>query len=189
MAPDHIAHRLHHHAYVVIDQEATRAFYEDLLGFPLVATWCEVENVRGRERVYCHTFFELSDGSALAFFQFADPTDESELFLNSGVSLNHVALATTAAQQADLASRLTEHDVAYRVIDHGYCTSLYVSDPDGLTIELTVDADNADELAEWQRGVARVELDRWLAGDHAPNNHVRGGAPSSTTGSGALANP
>ena len=35
--------RLHHHAFVVVDEEATRAFHEDLQGFPLVATWREVE--------------------------------------------------------------------------------------------------------------------------------------------------
>jgi hypothetical protein len=33
--------RLHHNAYVVRDQEANRRFFEDVLGIPLVATWCE----------------------------------------------------------------------------------------------------------------------------------------------------
>ncbi len=33
--------RLHHHAYVSADLEATRVFYEDVVGLPLVATWCE----------------------------------------------------------------------------------------------------------------------------------------------------
>ena len=33
--------RLHHNAYVVEDQEANRRFLEDVLGIPLVATWCE----------------------------------------------------------------------------------------------------------------------------------------------------
>ena len=30
--------RLHHYAYPTKDQEATRAFYEDMIGLPLVAT-------------------------------------------------------------------------------------------------------------------------------------------------------
>src|SRR4029077_20277248 len=66
--------RLHHHAYVVKDHEANRRFIEDLLGIPLVATWCE-KTYRadlGREVEFCHTFFALKDGGALAFFQFAD---------------------------------------------------------------------------------------------------------------------
>src|SRR5439155_1095872 len=66
--------RLHHNAYVVKDHEANRRFIEDLLGIPLVATWCE-KTYRadlGREVEFCHTFFALKDGGALAFFQFAD---------------------------------------------------------------------------------------------------------------------
>ena len=61
--------RLHHTAYVTKDLEATRAFYEDVLGFPLMATYCEKDELFGKERTYCHVFFELADGSALAFFQ------------------------------------------------------------------------------------------------------------------------
>ena len=57
--------RLHHNAYVTKDQEATRAFYEDLIGLPLVATWSEADELFGAKRVYCHTFFGLGDGSAL----------------------------------------------------------------------------------------------------------------------------
>src|SRR6266700_7449678 len=67
--------RLHHNAYVVKDHEANRRFLEDLLGIPLVATWCEktFRSDLNREVEFCHTFFGLADGSALAFFQFADP--------------------------------------------------------------------------------------------------------------------
>ena len=77
--PTNLPTRLHHNAYVTRDMEATRHFYEDLVGMPLVATWCEADELFGKERVYCHCFFGLSDGSALAFFQFAHREDE-ELF-------------------------------------------------------------------------------------------------------------
>jgi glyoxylase I family protein len=167
------ASRLHHHAYVVDDMETTRRFYEDVLGFPLVATWCEVENVRGKERTYCHTFFELADGSALAFFQFADPDDQAELKLDSRDSLNHVALATDVDSQQAIRARLDEAEVAHRTVDHGYCVSLYVLDPDGLTVEFTVDAADAADINRRQRESAHAELGRWLAGDRRPNNDVR----------------
>ena len=39
------AARLHHNAYVTRDQEATRRFYEDLIGLPLIATWCEADEL------------------------------------------------------------------------------------------------------------------------------------------------
>ena len=67
--------RLHHHAYVVRDQEVNRRFFEDLLGIPLVATWCESHHNGwlGRDVAMCHTFFSMADGGALAFFAFGDP--------------------------------------------------------------------------------------------------------------------
>ncbi len=64
--------RLHHYAFVVRDQEVNRQFFEDIIGLPLIATWCESgarPEVQG-EMAYCHTFYGLADGGALAFFQF-----------------------------------------------------------------------------------------------------------------------
>jgi catechol 2,3-dioxygenase-like lactoylglutathione lyase family enzyme len=167
------AFRLHHHAYVVDDQEITRVFYEDVLGFPLVATWCEVETVRGKERTYCHTFFELQDGSALAFFQFLDPDDQAEMKLNSQSSLNHVALSSTLEDQERVRDSLDSVGLTHRTTDHGYCISLYITDPDGLTIELTTDPVNVAEINAWQRSNAHSELQRWLSGDYSPNNKHR----------------
>jgi catechol 2,3-dioxygenase-like lactoylglutathione lyase family enzyme len=165
--------RLHHHAYVVADQERTRHFYEDILGMPLVATWCEKENVRGKEREYCHTFFSLADGSALAFFQFADPDDHAELFASAPQSLNHVALQVDPAGQDELVRRLEANDVRYRIVDHGYCRSLYISDPDGLAVEFTCDAADAEEIHATRLADAHAELSRWLGGDRTPNNDLR----------------
>ena len=167
------AFRLHHHAYVVDDQETTRAFYEDVLGFPLAATWCEVETVRGKERTYCHTFFEIEDGSALAFFQFVDPEDQAEMKLDSRSSLNHVALSSSLADQERVRASLDAAGVGHRTTDHGYCVSLYVTDPDGLTVEFTTDPDNVADINEWQRSEAHNALRRWLSGDHTPNNRLR----------------
>lgn len=164
---------LHHHAWVVRDQERTRQFYEDVLGWPLVATWCEIEDLRGRQRTYCHTFFGLADGSALAFFQFADPVDHDELLSHRSGSLGHVALRTDAAGQQDAADRLAAAGIACRVVDHGYCRSLYVVDPDGLTVELTVDAADVATINAARRADAHEALHRWLSGDHTPNNDLR----------------
>lgn len=170
--------RMHHHAIVVRDQEATRRFYEDVLGLPLVATWCEVEHVRGKEREYCHTFYGLGDGSALAFFQFADPTDYDELATkgNPG-TLGHIALNVDAATQEELAARLDAAGHGYRVIDHGYCVSLYVADPDGLSVEFTVDHPDVAHINQVRAADAHEALARWLDGDRTSNNDWRAGHP------------
>src|SRR5205814_5521016 len=89
--------RLHHTAYVTKDLERTRAFYEDVIGLPLLATWCESDMLFGEVRTYCHCFFGLEDGSALAFFQFASPRD-AELFgpAMPDTPFHHIALNVDA---------------------------------------------------------------------------------------------
>lgn len=169
--------RLHHNAFVTRDQEATRAFYEDVLGFPLVATWAEADELFGALRTYCHTFFELADGGALAFFQFADEADD-KLF-NPELTpspFRHIALKVSAEGQAEIERKLQEAnwkpDNTY-VLEHGYCRSLYTEDPNGLLLEFTVDVPEAPRLAEERRADAHEVLQRWLAGDHTGNNPYR----------------
>ena len=60
-----LPNRLHHNAYVSRDLEATRKFYEDVIGLPLLATWCEKDVLFGAERTYCHCFFGLGDGGEI----------------------------------------------------------------------------------------------------------------------------
>jgi len=171
--------RLHHHAFAVKDQEFNRRFIEDVLGIPLVATWCErtFRPELGREVDYCHTFYELADGSALAFFQYAD--DEMweinrAIFHESGNSgAWHIAFKAGQGTFDELKRRLDAAKEPYRVTDHGYCVSLYVKTPDGLRLEFTVDAPNAAALAAMRRTDAHTELARWLAGDRRVNNTDR----------------
>ena len=172
---DSVPARLHHTAYVSKDLEATRHFYEDILGFPLVATWCEQEELFGKERTYCHCFFGLKDGSALAFFQFANADDDAEF--NQPVPpspFRHVALYVDKDTQDELEGRIKAAGLeATYVLEHGYCRSVYAVDPDGMIVEFTHDAPHADQINEVRRKDAHRELKRWLAGDHSPNNDVR----------------
>jgi glyoxylase I family protein len=169
--------RLHHTAYVSSDLERTRQFYEDVIGLPLLATWCEADELFGAVRTYCHLFFGLADGSALAFFQFARLEDQ-KLF---GPKLpespfRHIALKVDADAQAQIEQRLRA--AGYKepniyVLEHGYCRSLYANDPDGMIVEFTVDAPNVEQTDAKRRANAHAELKRWLAGDHTSNNTYR----------------
>jgi glyoxylase I family protein len=169
--------RLHHNAFVTKDQEATRAFYEDLIGLPLIATWSEADELFGAVRVYCHTFFGLGDGSALAFFQFANREDQ-ELFDPelTPSPFRHIALKVTPELQQEIHDRLTAanwNPEGTFVLEHGYCRSLYATDPNGLLVEFTADVDNAEEIAADRRADAHETLKRWLGGDHTSNNVYR----------------
>lgn len=169
--------RLHHNAHVTKDQEKTRRFYEEVIGMPLVATWCESDLLFGKVRTYCHTFFGMSDGGALAFFQFADPADQAEFDPPLTPSpFRHIALAVDQETQQAIEARIVKAGIKPPQtfwLEHGYCRSLYVVDPNDLILEFTLDAPGADKINSDRRTDAHQELKRWLAGDHSSNNTYR----------------
>src|SRR6516225_7422217 len=118
--------RLHHHAYVVRDQEKNRQFIEDLLGIPLVATWCEKHHNSwlNRDVAVCHTFYAMGDGGALAFFSFGDP-DVYKLVLAAKqpvvASFDHVTFKVSDPTHNEIVARLTRTGEKFRESAHGYC--------------------------------------------------------------------
>jgi glyoxylase I family protein len=171
-----IPQRLHHNAYVAKDLEKTRQFYEDIVGMPLVATWCEKTMLFGKERTYCHCFFGLEDQSALAFFQFADADDQKEFGPELPVSgFRHIALNVNQAQQDALLQKIKDikyDENRYYFLEHGYCHSLYILDPDDLIVEFCVDHPQVEKINAEVLPKAHSELKRWLAGDRTPNNEA-----------------
>jgi hypothetical protein len=59
------------------------------------------------------------------------------------------------------------------VLEHGFCTSLYVKDPNGLLMEFTVDHPDALAIAAEMAERAGRDLRQWVAGDRTPNNRSR----------------
>jgi glyoxylase I family protein len=59
------------------------------------------------------------------------------------------------------------------VLEHGYCRSVYVTDPNGLILEFTHDHPAVEQIAKDRRADAHAALKRWLAGDHTSNNTYR----------------
>lgn len=169
--------RLHHTAYTTRDMEKTRRFYEDVIGLPLIATWSESDKLFGKMRTYCHCFFGLADGGALAFFQFADKKDEKKFSPSiPATPFHHIALKVSKATQNAMENRIKAAGFKNPdtfVLEHGYCRSLYVKDPNGLLLEFTLDAPNAGRIAKERKTDARSTLTRWLGGDHASNNVYR----------------
>lgn len=147
---DRLPLRLHHHAFVVRDQEINRRFFEDVLGMPLVATWCErVFNPElKRDMEYCHTFFALADGGALAFFQFADAEmyERTKPVFPPTPEFQHIALKVDRPTYDEIDRRAQAAGVARRHTDHGYCQSMYVTSPDGLRVEFTVDPADVEAI-------------------------------------------
>jgi len=163
--------RLHHNAWVVEDQERTRQFYEDVLGMPLVQFW--IEDVPFEGGVLSHAFYGMSDGSALAFFCMASPKAHEKFKSPVTELFNHVALKVDRETQDRLLERINAAGYKNFSIEHGYCRSLYVTDPDGLRLEFTLDAANVEEINAVQARTARETLNKWVAGYRTSNNQWR----------------
>lgn len=152
---------LHHNAYRCRDSEETRAFYEDFLGLPFVGA-LEINTTKtGREAHVLHTFFQMEDGSYLAFFD--DPDTPFDFKVQHDFDL-HIALEINHDQLEPMLERGRQAGIECRGIsDHGFIDSIYFRDPNGYVIELTAnrpghqnqigdDVDPRDILARWSTG-------------------------------------
>ncbi len=155
---------LHHFAYRCRDAEETRRFYEDLLGLPLVHLIQE-DHVpsTGEYCPYVHVFFEMGDGSFIAFFDLGDD-QASDPSPNTPSWVNHLALRVGSPEQVRQAKqRLEEAGVeVVGVTDHGFIQSIYFFDPNGIRLELTAQlGETPDDAGERRR--TRARLDEWTA--------------------------
>ena len=129
----------HHVAYSTKDLDATRHFYEDLFGFPLVNT-----EFHDREEGWIkHVFFDTGNGQCIAFFAFENigerddwATDVNES-LGVPVFINHAAFEATEEMQEEVRTRRAAEGIEPTMeIDHGWCYSLYFLDPNQVLVEL-----------------------------------------------------
>lgn len=153
---------LNHVAYVTCDTAATRTFYTELLGMRLVG-YAREDNVgsTGERTSFLHTFFEMGDGSCVAFFEIEGQTkDHHDSPLPRWAP--HLALSVRSlAELQEMQQRLTDAGVEVRgVVEHeGIWSSIYFFDPNGVRLEVTyqnrplTDADAAD---------AEQAVDQWL---------------------------
>lgn len=131
--------KLYHFSYPCRDGEETRKFYEDLLGLPLVncMTSDRVPST-GEEKPYAHFFFELGDGSYMAFFDLGEnvmPLPSP----NTPDWVQHFAMEVDSVEDVlKMKKRLNDAGVKTTdVIDHEFINSIYFFDPNGLRLEVT----------------------------------------------------
>jgi glyoxylase I family protein len=103
-----------------------------------------------------------------------EPCTRSELVVPD--QLRHIALKVDQATQAAIEERIqaagyTASDTF--VLEHGYCRSVYIKDPNGLLLEFTLDAPDAERIAAERQADALPTLRRWLGGEHTSNNVYR----------------
>ena len=150
---------LHHNAYRCRDSEETRKFYEDFLGLKLADAF-EIQTTQtNRATSVLHSFYEMGDGSFLAFFEAPDQPFEFKKQHDFDL---HIALEVEPSILKQMFSKGKESNIETRGIsDHGFIHSIYFRDPNGYVIELTAKTETPDEnhlqpknahavLKEWQ---------------------------------------
>lgn len=154
---------LHHFAWRCRDAEETRAFYEDILGLPLVHL-IRKDHVpsTGEFCPYVHIFFRMADGSCLAFFDLGD--DETALpSPNTPAWVNHIALEVGSLDEViEAKERLEAAGVkVLGITDHEIVKSIYFFDPNGFRVELTVPT-VPQSVMDDHAAAAHGELERWV---------------------------
>ena len=153
---------LHHFAWRCRDSEETRRFYEDLLGLPLVHV-IKSDHVpsTGEYCPYVHIFFQMRDGSYIAFFDLGD--DVTALpSPNTPAWVNHIALRVDSVADL-LAARARLEAAGVEVLgptDHHIIESIYFFDPNGIRVELTTPTVPQAEM-DAHALHARADLDAW----------------------------
>jgi len=153
--------KLHHNAYRCRDSEETRKFYEDFLGLPLVEALEIGETKTGRKTETLHTFYQLDDGSCLAFF---DAPDRPFDFKQQHDFDLHIALEVEEPVLAQMLEKGRAAGIETRgITDHGFIHSIYLRDPNGYVIELAAKTKAHADALDPSKNSAREKLARWTS--------------------------
>jgi glyoxylase I family protein len=159
---DNSVRQLQHHAYACWDSEETRHFYEDILGMPLVATIVREDPLGADGSMYCQTFFEIADGSVLAFVEHMSLFHPKHSTARGDFHRKVVLEVEGEAMVRQYKRKLDAAGVANVVMDHGDSLSLRVDDPNGLILELVGNVSSFLEHERTSRASAHLDLRRWL---------------------------
>jgi catechol 2,3-dioxygenase-like lactoylglutathione lyase family enzyme len=152
---------LHHNAYRCRDSEETRKFYEDFLGLPLVNAFKIETTMTGRKTGagVLHSFYQLDDGSCLAFFDAPDMPfefkDQHDFDLHIALEVEPDALEAMFKRGKD------EGREVRGISDHKFIRSIYFRDPNGYVIELTAKVPGHARDMDPTQNHARDILGNW----------------------------
>jgi catechol 2,3-dioxygenase-like lactoylglutathione lyase family enzyme len=151
----------HHVALAARDLQATHRFYTEAMGFELVKAVVAPTDAPGGWAK--HVFYDTGGDGLLAFWELHDDRMAGrEVAISTGLGyepwVNHLAFDARSLEGIETAKQrwlACGHDVAE--IDHGFCVSVYTTDPNGVMVEWCADT------APYTEADKRQALDALLA--------------------------
>lgn len=159
---------VHHGAFRCRDAEQTRWFYEDVLGLTVEgAVMSETVPGTGGDDPYLHIFFRMGNGEYIAFFDAPGSADPDWFKRKESFDMHFAFEVGSEAELEAMQKRINDMGVsALGPVEHGFVKSVYMYDPNGIQIELTVRSDDHDEIFAHERAGLRDELARWTNQTH-----------------------
>ena len=154
---------IHHQAFLCRDAEQTRWFYEEVMGFKLVAALdFESSPGSGEPLEYMHLFFEMGNGDHIAFFDIPDEADEEKFNYTSGFD-QHIAFEVDTLEELEAWKKHLNKEIGWASdsIDHDFVHSIYFYDPNGLALEITCKDKDYDQIMEKDKNEAHKNLKEW----------------------------
>lgn len=172
----------HHVAFATNDIAATHAFYTEAMGFSVVkVVAAPTPSGKGWAK---HVFYDTGNGEMIAFWDLHDPTiPAASSAISTGLGLpewvNHLAFASDLDGLDAKRDRWLDNGYDVVRVDHGFCISIYATDPNGILVEFCADTRVLDEhdRSHAERNVLRDDpemedavpgIDFFLAADHQP---------------------
>jgi glyoxylase I family protein len=153
---------LHHVAYRCKDAKKTAEFYTKALGlkYSMAVSAAGVPST-GERNPHFHLFFEMEDGSCVAFFEVPE-SPEMQFDPNTPGWVQHLAMRVGSVEELRAAqARLKGMGLeVLGPIDHGICQSIYFHDPSGHRLELACPT-TTPEMTRKLKDSAEAMLDQW----------------------------
>lgn len=166
--------KLHHVAYRCADAGETVEFYTKVLGLTFAHALSNdfVPSVQ-EYSPHLHIFFELEDGSYIAFFELPKSPAQGK-DPNTPEWVQHLALEVKdEAALLEGKRRLEAANVAVvGPTDHHFCKSIYFFDPSGHRLEMTIRTEAEGETAKNKADAPKI-LAAWQKRGATENWPVR----------------
>ncbi|HYP85306.1 VOC family protein [Variovorax sp.] len=156
--------KLHHAAFRCSNAQATTDFYTGVLGLKFShAITQDIVPSTGQYCPHIHIFFEMEDGSSIAFFEC--PTAPGEIKdMASPAWIQHFAFQVGSPDVLHQAKAELEHlgiPVVGPVDHDGFVLSIYFADPSGHRLELTTPICAPERLKDFEADAPAV-LAGWV---------------------------